>query len=261
MVKTGAEGSVNAAGVSYGELIRRQRHRAGMSQEELGALAGVGKNAVGAWEAGRSRPDLNSVPRICEALSIPVTEFLGVEDDCGVPEDGRAFLRKYTALDSLHRRIILREMDAMLDIQRKKEENRRPVVRLFRSELSACAGPSMEIGDAAGEAVLLFRDPVTSCADEIIRVSGNSMEPTFRDGDEVLVEHTTALREGEIGIFTHGDEGYIKEYRKDGLYSHNPAYPPLRFAGEDPVRCFGRVIGRLKAEQYAPAGSACESEE
>ena len=39
-----------------------------VNQEELGALVRVGKNAVGAWEAGRSRPDVGSVPVICEAL-------------------------------------------------------------------------------------------------------------------------------------------------------------------------------------------------
>ena len=57
MAKADPNGMNNAAGIAYGELIRRQRKAKHMNQEELGALVRVGKNAVGAWEAGRSRPD------------------------------------------------------------------------------------------------------------------------------------------------------------------------------------------------------------
>ena len=55
MAKAEANGMTNAAGVAYGDLIRRQRKAKKMNQEELGSLVKVGKNAVGAWEAGRSR--------------------------------------------------------------------------------------------------------------------------------------------------------------------------------------------------------------
>ena len=65
----------NAAGVSYAEIIRSRRMENGMNQEQLGAMVHVGKNAVGAWESGRSRPDLNSVPVICEALGLTLEEF------------------------------------------------------------------------------------------------------------------------------------------------------------------------------------------
>ena len=63
----------NMAGVAYGELIRSSRREKGMSQEELGALARVGKIAVGklagqkkaraypAAETGRPRLDRPAV--------------------------------------------------------------------------------------------------------------------------------------------------------------------------------------------------------
>ena len=80
-------------------------------------------------------------------------------------------------------------------------------------------------------------------------VCGQSMEPTFLDGDRVLVQHTKELREGEIGIFLVDNEGYIKEYRKDGLHSHNPEYRTMTFHEDQSVRCIGRVIGKVKEEQ------------
>ena len=77
---------MNRAGVSYGDMIRQCRREKGLSQEELGSLVRVGKNAVGAWEAGRSRPDLSSVPVICEALGISVPAFFGIGETAGSEE-------------------------------------------------------------------------------------------------------------------------------------------------------------------------------
>ena len=41
-------GMLNAAGVSYAEIIRARRREKGLSQEELGSRVSVRKNAVGA---------------------------------------------------------------------------------------------------------------------------------------------------------------------------------------------------------------------
>lgn len=254
-----AGAAVNEAGVSYGELIRRFRREKGMSQEELGACVHVGKNAVGAWEAGRSRPDLSSVPVICEALGISVPAFFGLAEspnDISEPRENEAipFLERFQQLNSYHRQVILREMDVLVEMQKAQEASPvRKLVTVYRSDLAACAGPSFQIGEAAGEPVWLYADTMTEHADEIISVSGDSMEPAFHDGDQVLVRHTTALRPGEIGIFTNGDAGYIKEYQKEGLRSLNPAYPMMRFHEGDEVRCIGKVIGKLTDDMTASA--------
>ena len=96
---------------------------------------------------------------------------------------------------------------------------------------------------------------MTEAADEIIRVNGNSMEPTFTDGDMVLVKHTSGIRPGEIGVFICNDTGYIKEYRKDGLHSHNPAYKTITFTENEAVRCIGKVLGRVKEDAWADDAS------
>jgi phage repressor protein C with HTH and peptisase S24 domain len=248
----------NMAGVAYGELIRSSRRKKGMSQEELGALARVGKNAVGAWEAGRSRPDLSSVPVICETLGIPIHEFFGIQEADSTRQEKqntddavRPFTARFSRLNEYHRQVILREMDVLIDMQEKPAAPVRKLVQIYRNDLAACAGPSWGIGEDYGEPVWLYEDSVTSRADEIIRVSGDSMEPLYHDGDQVLVQHTSSVRPGEIGIFVTGDMGYIKEYRKEGLKSLNPEYPLMRFTDRDEVRCIGRVIGTMRKDMYA----------
>ena len=243
---------INAAGRKYGELIREYRKRKNYSQEQLGALVQVKKNAVGAWEAGRSRPDISSVPVLCRALDLPLAVFFGVPE-----ENGDEVSARFRLLNSYNRQVILKQMDTLYEIQQNPSSSApaqiqpRSLIAVYRNDLSAAAGYSYSIGDQSGERVYLAADPVTVRTHEIIRVSGNSMEPPFHDGDQVLVHHCASLKEGEIGIFVNGDAGYIKEYHRDGLYSHNPAYPVMHFTEGDSVRLIGKVLGRLEQEQIA----------
>ena len=243
---------VNAAGQKYGDLIRIYRHKRGLSQGQLGSLVQVKKNAVGAWEAGRSRPDISSIPVLCSALGISLSEFFGIPDADRFDE----VTSRYYLLSEYNRQIILKQMDVLYDLQRqihpsKESEPTRRLISVYQNDLTAAAGFSYSIGDPNGERVYLGVDSLTVRADEIIRVSGDSMLPTFKNGDQVLVQHCSSLKPGEIGIFVNGDAGYIKEYQKDGLHSHNPAYPVMHFSDGDSVRVIGRVLGKLRPDQIA----------
>lgn len=99
---------------------------------------------------------------------------------------------------------------------------------------------------------MFLRNSRSVCrADTIITVTGDSMLPTFRDGDELLVEYTPEIREGEIGIFVVAGEGFVKEYRSDGLHSHNPKYKTIRPMQDDNFRCVGRVLGAVTEDMLA----------
>ena len=139
----------------------------------------------------------------------------------------------------------------LYDMQGSMKKTPRRVIRLYQNDMAASAGPGETLEAARGEEVYVYADPVTETADEIIRVNGNSMEPTYCDGDLVFVRHAASLQEGEIGIFVTGDTGYIKEYHRDGLYSHNPAYQPIIFSEGTEVRCIGRVIGKVSQDDWA----------
>jgi SAM-dependent methyltransferase/SOS-response transcriptional repressor LexA len=76
----------------------------------------------------------------------------------------------------------------------------------------------------------------------VVRITGDSMEPTLSRGDLVVFEYHRTVREaGRIVIVADfGDddaagEGAVKRLKADGhglwITSDNPAYPPLRLAG------------------------------
>ena len=81
-------------------------------------------------------------------------------------------------------------------------------------------------------------------ADFVLGVNGDSMEPTYHDGDKVYVEISEEISTGSIGIFTRGNECFIKELGIDRLVSHNQKYPDIP-ASED-IRCVGLVLGKVE---------------
>lgn len=62
--------------VLFGAELRRARDRAGLTQTELGVLAGLSKNGVYALEKGRRSPNLETILRLCEGLSLRPGELM-----------------------------------------------------------------------------------------------------------------------------------------------------------------------------------------
>ena len=167
MAKADSNGMTNAAGIAYGELIRRQRRSKKMSQEELGALVRVGKNAVGAWEAGSSRPDVGSVPVICRALDLSLDEFFGLQETARIDpgnqletNEASELIRRYAALNPYNRQVVMREMDMLYDMQGSMKKTPRRVIRLYQNDMAASAGPGETLEAARGEEVSLYADSI-----------------------------------------------------------------------------------------------------
>ncbi|MDE2435293.1 MAG: LexA family transcriptional regulator [Sphingomonadales bacterium] len=127
-----------------------------------------------------------------------------------------------------------------------------------RLALGASAGPGALAGEEAAIGAFRFSnrwlreqglDPAHLSA---IRVEGDSMEGTLRDGDEILVDRTPRpLRDG-IHVVRAGDALLVKRLDiaqpgKVVLVSDNPAYRPIELLPEE-VQVVGRVVwksGRL----------------
>ncbi|MBS6765231.1 MAG: helix-turn-helix domain-containing protein [Clostridium sp.] len=86
-------------------------------------------------------------------------------------------------------------------------------------------------------------------ADFVIGVNGDSMEPTYYDGEKVYVEKMQVLEIGDIGIFMINNECFIKEVGEDGLISHNPKYDII--SGSENIECIGKVLGKVELSDPA----------
>lgn len=80
-----------------------------------------------------------------------------------------------------------------------------------------------------------------------VEVSGDSMEPLFRDGDIVIVSPAAQVRRGDrVVVRTHAGEVMVKQLvrqsaRKIELASLNPAHPGRQFATEE-VAWIARIL-------------------
>ena len=97
----------------FSAVIRARRNALGMNQSRLAELIGVSRNAVAGWETGHSRPDISTVPTLCEALGITVDMFFGLESP-RVAEENR-LLRLFTTLDRRDREAILWQTEALAE--------------------------------------------------------------------------------------------------------------------------------------------------
>ncbi len=105
----------------------------------------------------------------------------------------------------------------------------------------ACAGNGFYFDDIPTDTI---EAPYLPGADFIIGVNGDSMEPTYKDGDLVYVEKKQIIEIGEIGVFILNNECFIKEAGEDGLISHNKKYDLI--PGTEKIQCIGKVLGKVE---------------
>ena len=91
------------------------------------------------------------------------------------------------------------------------------------SYLPASAGTGVFLDEENFETVSFPEASVPERADFGVRVSGDSMEPVYRDGQIVWVQRCSRLRPGEVGVFLYDGEGYLK------VYGEQPPEDPERF--------------------------------
>ena len=60
----------------FGDLLRRHREAANLSQERLADLSGLDRTFVSLLERGQRQPSLETVFRLCPALKIRPHEFV-----------------------------------------------------------------------------------------------------------------------------------------------------------------------------------------
>ena len=120
---------------------------------------------------------------------------------------------------------------------------KRPVI-LY--ELPVSAGTGMFLDGVGKNTIMIPDNAKTGDADYALRISGNSMEPKYHNGDVLLVEETDMVEVGEAGIFILDGAGYFKIFGGDRLISLNPEYSDIPLRDFSEVACCGKVVGKLK---------------
>ena len=227
-----------------GERIKAARANKNLTQGEFAKLIGAkSASVVSSWEMGVAKPDCERLSAICQVLGVTPDNLLGFQSDAYTTSE-ISVIHKYRALDDRGRTVVNNVLNTEYEIvcaaaQKKKAR----VIRLDYYTMPASAGTGTFLDSE--EAIDIF---VPECAeaeeaDFVLSVSGDSMEPTFHDGDKIYISKQDAINVGEIGIFVINGDAYVKELGNGKLISHNEKYKPIPLKSDDSIFCCGRVLG------------------
>lgn len=126
------------------------------------------------------------------------------------------------------------------------------------SRLPVSAGVGTFLSEECFETLSFPETAVPEGAEFGLKISGDSMEPVYHDGQIVWVQECSDLRVGEVGIFIYDGEGYLKVYDRQEpsenwreacgeswqpvMRSYNPSYPPKAISPNAEFRIVGRVL-------------------
>ena len=227
---------------AIGLRIKEARLAKNLKQEELAERIGAKYRSISTWENGTAKPDCLTIVRICEVLNITPNHLLGYNMNVDTPSLNEwAILHKYRDIDEIGKDAVSAVLDA--EYRRVARPKKARLLRMEFFDYPASAGTGNFLETEAPEEILVKECSEAEEADYVIPITGDSMEPTYHDGDKVFVEKCDAIDVGEIGIFVINGEVYIKELGNKCLISHNTAYKPIKIGESDSIYCCGRVLG------------------
>lgn len=245
------------------EIINELKKEKGLTNLQLAKLSGTTLSTIDKITAGiNQNPKLDTLKAICKVLGCSLNDFEDSPTVTTFSELEKTHIKKYRTLDEHGKKLV----DNVLNLECERVESTRTpvipignVITLSEFEQPVSAGRGVYLGD--GSQTITREVPsndLTRQADFILRVSGDSMEPKYSDGDRLLIKRQHDVGIGEIGIFILNNEGFVKKKEKDRLVSLNPVYEDILFHDEDSIECKGKVIGKIQLGQTKPVDYPAE---
>ncbi|HEL1151449.1 TPA: helix-turn-helix transcriptional regulator [Streptococcus equi subsp. zooepidemicus] len=218
------------------KTARLSRH---ISQEQLGQLLGVNKMTISNWEKEKNRPNQKHFEELVSIFQLPAEYFY---------QENRLLL-PYSQLSAFNKEKVISYSESLLEQQEKmialpaKQKTLYPY-RVYE-RLSAGTGYSY-FGD--GNFDVVFYDEQLDY-DFASWVFGDSMEPTYLNGEVVLIKHDSFDYDGAIYAVEWEEQTYIKKvYREENglrLVSLNKKYPDKFASFDDNPRIIGKIIANF----------------
>ncbi len=234
---------------SFGNIIKTNRKNNHLSQQALvNRLAEEGieitTKALSKWETDAREPSLSAFFTICRILNIrDLYEAVYGENPYDVM-DGLNAEGKDKAFEYIN---LLKAAGMFKPKKAHIVEFPSRYMDIYRA---VSAGTGQDLSDALKETYDV-RDLAPAEANFAVRISGDSMEPEYHDGEIAWVKQTEEIENGQTGIFFLNGDGFIKQYRNDEtgvfLVSLNTKYPPIRIHEGDSFRAFGYVLGSIES--------------
>ena len=244
-----------------GSRIAEARKQRGMNLALLAEMlqehgVDISKWAVAKWETGETVPNVYQFFAVCSALGLDES-FASFKKNY-VPDLNEEGLRKVAEY----------RKDLVATGNYKPTPKAYSYIRYIEMPIAlmpAAAGTGNRLDDQEFYEMVSFpEDAVPENADVGIKVSGDSMEPVYHDGQVVWVQKCDTLSLGDVGIFIYEGNAFIKVFGEQEpdealldeftdhygtthkqaiLISYNSEkYDPIEISPYIPFKIFGRVL-------------------
>lgn len=209
----------------------------GWSLSEFARKLDLPKSSISRYFNKSRQLPINKINLFADTLGVSSEYLLGIKIS------NNDLLDIYNKLDSKRQSKVYEFASHQLDEQNGIQEEK--VVYLVRGRQSA-AGSMIHVDDVDTEMGVLPSSIVPNGANELVRITGDSMEPLIKKGSEVYLRYQPIVEDGEVAIVRVEDDGVTCKYLyRDGknviLKSENPKYENIVVDAEK-VSVIGKVL-------------------
>lgn len=197
--------------------IKSRRKELNLTLEQVGDLVGVGKSTVRKWETGDiENMKRDKIVKLAKALRVSPSYIMGIEEEQHQLET--LPVKKIPVVSQISAGLPIYSEENLIDYTYIATKNLSVDKELFG-----------------------------------LKVSGDSMDKEFKDGEVVIVEKDSVVENGQIGVvMINGYNATVKRvrYNDDHLIllpeSNNNEHLPQIYNDADDVKIIGRVVASQK---------------
>lgn len=215
----------------------------GWSLSEFARKLDLPKSSISRYFNKSRQLPLNKINLFSDVLGVSSEYLLGIQTSKSEKQTQNDLLKVYNRLNEDRQNNVYRFAINQLNEQRGKSNDK--VAYIVRGRQSA-AGSMIHVDDVDAEMGVLPSSIVPNGANELVQITGDSMEPIIKKGSEVYLRYQPIVEDGEIAIVRIEDDGVTCKYLyRDGkniiLKSENPEYEDIVVDAEK-VSVIGKVL-------------------
>lgn len=216
----------------------------GWSLSEFARKLNLPKSSISRYFNKSRQLPINKINLFSDVLGVSPEYLLGIHTIASDrSKTQNELLNVYNKLESKRQSKVYDYASRQLDEQNGIQEDK--VVYLVRGRQSA-AGSMIHVDDVDAEMGVLPSSIVPNGANELVQITGDSMEPLIKKGSEVYLRYQPTVEDGEVAIVRVEDEGVTCKYLfRDGeniiLKSENSKYDDI-VVDANKVSVIGKVL-------------------
>lgn len=240
---------------TMGDRIKRLRIEMGLTQEELGKRVGLKRAAINKYEKGNVENMKRSIVEKMSSLFSVSPSYLMALDESN--SEKNTIFQLYNKLEKTRQERVYRYAEQQLN----EQENEKVIQANFNGNDIDIAGKvAAGLGTQNFDktqplfTIRMNKEDIPNDYDLALQITGDSMEPTFEDGEIIFVKEQNEFQNGMIAAVEINEEAFIKKIYKeenrirlvslnrDTDENGNRVYPDFYADEKDELYLIGRVV-------------------